>query len=138
MTLCKRKREFSLYRLKRAFLIGFAFVAVTRSMVRRGLPLTSRHRSWWSRWCRERSLRKAIYIGLKSVRRVSPEKGNHREKKQTKLVFLTQPRDVSFPFAYEEVANLLGANGYTYFLHTQGTFDLNLYSAENQIHPGPF
>ena len=51
--------------------------------------------------------------------------------------FLTQPRDVSFPFAYEEVENLLGANEYIYILHTQGTFDLNLHSGENQIDPGP-
>ena len=62
---------------------------------------------------------------------------NFREKNQTKSDFLTQPRDLSFPFAYEEVVNLLGANGYIYILHTQGTFDLNLHSGENQIDLGP-
>ena len=60
-----------------------------------------------------------------------------REKNQTKSDFLTQPRDVSFPFAYEEVVNLLGANGYIYNVHTQGTLDLNLHSGENQIDLGP-
>ena len=60
-----------------------------------------------------------------------------REKNQTKSDFLTQPRDVSFPFACEEVENLQGANEYIYILHTQGTFDPNLLSNENQIDPGP-
>ena len=60
-----------------------------------------------------------------------------REKNQTKSDFLTQPRDVSFPFAYEEVMNLLGANEHICMLHTQGTFDLNLHSGENQFDPGP-
>ena len=63
--------------------------------------------------------------------------GDHREKNQTKSDFLTQPRDVSFPFAYEEVVNLLGANEYIHILHTQGTFDLNLHSGENQNYLGP-
>ena len=60
-----------------------------------------------------------------------------REKNQTKSDFFTQPRDVSFPFAYEEVENLLGANEYIYILHTQGTFDLYLLSGEDQIDLGP-
>ena len=60
-----------------------------------------------------------------------------REKNQTKSDFLTQPRDVSFPFAYEEVVNLLRTNWCIYNLHTQGTLDLNLHSGENQIDLGP-
>ena len=61
----------------------------------------------------------------------------YREKNQTKSDLLTQPSDVSFPLAYEEVENLLGANEYIYILHTQGTLDLNLHSGENQIDLGP-
>ena len=63
--------------------------------------------------------------------------GTNREKNQTKSDFLTQPWDVSFPFAYEEVENLLGANEYIYILHTQDTLNLNLHSGENQIDLGP-
>ena len=42
-----------------------------------------------------------------------------------------------FPFAFEEVVELLGLNVHLYILHSQGNFTRNLHFCENQIASGP-